>query len=78
VTAKIAKNRVSLNAMDGLDAKLDFATAILTLIIAAEDDPPAFSRLNSGLQIHILDGLRTLLEGAQADADAAYNAGQPS
>lgn len=55
------------------DDKLDFASAILTLIIAAEDNPPAFSRLNDTLQIQIIAGVRTLIEDAQAAADTAYN-----
>ena len=70
-SAKIQKDQPDskLDAMDRVDARLDFAGAILTLIIASEDDPPAFSRLNPALQIQIIDGVRTLIEDAKAAAN---------
>ena len=74
-----AKAQNCADAMDSMDAKLDFATAILTLIIAGSGaKPPTFERLNCDIQVQILDGLRTLIEGAKVDADAAYNARQSS
>ncbi len=67
------------DAVDRMDARLDFAAAILDLMISTgESESPGFCRLNSGIQFTIFDGLRTLIEDAKHEADTAFEAGSKS